>query len=84
MATNITQVEFNPELPPAFTLAMVRWQMQREREKQNAAIHAEARQRYGNRLPLAIPFYYTMDDIVDRVHGFNLTPQLMQSAGVAA
>lgn len=78
MHPDFTQPESpEPPLPPG----AVRWQQQQAKEAVNADMHAEARERYGNRLPMVIPFWYTMDDIVDRVHGYNRVPQFIGTVG---
>lgn len=73
---DFTQPE-SPEPPPG----AVRWQAQQAKEAVNADMHAEARLRYGNRLPIVLPYWYSMDDIVDRVHGFNRQPQFIGKVG---
>ena len=66
-----------PPEPPAARA----FRLQRERELLNADMHAAARLRYGNRLPIVLPYWYTENDIVDRVHGFNRTPQFIGTVG---
>ena len=67
--------------PPTEPPSAARYRVQRERELLNADMHAAARLRYGNRLPIVLPYWYTENDIEDRVHAYNRTPAFIGTVG---
>ncbi len=67
-------IQLFPDNPPPEPPTFARFRQQREREDQHAALHMEARNRYGMVIPIIVPFYWTQADIVDCALGIQRKP----------